>query len=127
MRYVVDSEKSTEKACADLTEAVARHGFGVLHIHDLKKTLNSKGYALDHECRIFEICNPQQALRVLTEDMGLNMALPCRISIYEEGGTTKIGMLRPTEILAALSPSPELAAVAREVEKTSIQIIDEAR
>ena len=127
MRYVVSTEKSVEQASRDLMEAVTRNGFGVLHMHDLKETLHNKGFDLRNQCRIFEICNPQQALRVLTEDMGLNMALPCRISIYEEEGTTKIGMLRPTALLSALSRSPELATVAREVEEVSIRIIEEAR
>ena len=127
MRYVVKTEKSVEQASTDLMDAVTRNGFGVLHTHDLTATLHKKGFDLGNQCRIFEICNPQQALRVLTEDMGLNMALPCRISVYEEEGTTKIGMLRPTALLSALSPSPELATVAREVEDVSIRIIEEAR
>ena len=127
MRYVVSTKKSVEQASRDLVEAVTRNGFGVLHTHDLKATLRNKGFDLHNECRIFEICNPQQALRVLTEDMGLNMALPCRISIYEEDGATKIGMLKPTALLSALSSSTELATVAREVEDISIRIIDEAR
>ena len=127
MRYVVSTEKSVEQASIDLKEAVTRNGFGVLHMYDLKETLHNKGFDLRDQCRIFEICNPQQALRVLTEDMGLNMALPCRISIYEEDGTTKIGMLRPTALLSALSPSPDLATVAREVEDVSVRIIEEAR
>jgi uncharacterized protein (DUF302 family) len=31
--------------------------------------------------------------------MTVNLALPCRISVYEEGGKVKIGMVRPTALL----------------------------
>lgn len=127
MRYVVETEKSPQQAAEDLGAAVKRNDFGVLHIYDLKQTLKSKGFELPHECRIFEICNPKQATEVLTEDMSMNMALPCRISVYEEGGKTKIGMVKPTALLASLSQSRKLMAVAEEVEQKIIQMIDEAK
>jgi uncharacterized protein (DUF302 family) len=40
----------------------------------------------DRECLIFEACQPQQAKMVLEENMSVFTALPCRISIFEEGG-----------------------------------------
>lgn len=116
MRYVVESKKSAANAVEDLRTAVAKHGFGVLHAYDLKETLTSKGYPLDKACHILEVCNPQQASKVLAEDMGMNIALPCRISVYEEDGKTKIATALPTKLLAALSASPALAAVAEDVE-----------
>jgi uncharacterized protein (DUF302 family) len=127
MRYVVDSDKTVEQATADLEAAVLEHGFGVLHTYDLKQTLAKKGVELPQQCRILEVCNPQQAARVLSEDMGMNVALPCRISVYQEGGRTRIGMVRPTALLAGLSDAPGLADVAREVEQATIRMIDQAR
>lgn len=116
MRYVVESKKSPAVAVEDLRAAVAKHGFGVLHAYDLQETLNSKGFPLPHACHILEVCNPQQASKVLAEDMGMNIALPCRISVYEEEGHTKIATALPTKLLAALSASPALATVAEDVE-----------
>ena len=43
MYYIVDSEKSFDQASADLEASVKQNNFGVLHIRDLGKTLNSKG------------------------------------------------------------------------------------
>ena len=80
-----------------------------------------------HECRILDVCNPQQAARVLTADMGMNVALPCRISAYEEGGQTRIGMVKPTAMLASLSDSPELRGVAEDVELAITRMIDSAK
>lgn len=127
MKYVVTSGKSVEQAAADLEAAVKQHGFGVLHTYDLKQTLAGKGVELPHECRILEVCNPHQAARVLSADMAMNMALPCRISVYEEGGETRIGMIRPTALLASLSESPGLRDVAEEVEQATIRMIDDAK
>lgn len=127
MRYVVSSEKSVEQATTDLEEAVRRNGFGILHQYDLKKTLAGKGVELPHECRILDVCNPQQAARVLTADMGMNVALPCRVSVYEEGGQTRIGMVKPTAMLASLSDSLDLQGVAEEVELAITRMIDSAK
>ncbi len=116
MRYIVETNKTPAVAVEDLRTAVAKHGFGVLHAYDLQETLTSKGFPLPHACHILEVCNPAQASKVLTEDMGMNIALPCRISVYEEGGKTKIATALPTKLLAALSAGPALAAVAEDVE-----------
>ena len=127
MYYVVETDKSFDEASADLDSAVKRHGFGVLHIHDLGATLRSKGVAFDEQCKVLEVCNPAQAAKVLSADMRLNMALPCRISVFTDKGKTKIGLIRPVDMLSALSQDAVLAEVAKEVENTTIQMVDEAK
>jgi uncharacterized protein (DUF302 family) len=127
MRYLVRSQKTVEQATADLEAAVKANGFGVLHQYDLRKTLAGKGVDLPHEVRILEVCNPHQAARVLSADMGMNIALPCRISVYEDGGQTWIAMAKPTALLAGLSEAPGLREVAEEVEKATISMIEQAK
>lgn len=127
MYYIVESNKSFNQASTDLSSAVIRHGFGVLHVHDLGTTLRSKGIAFAEECKVFEVCNPGQAARVLSTDMRLNMALPCRISVFTEKGKTKIGLIKPVQMLSALSQDAVLLQVAKEVEDKTIQMVDEAK
>ncbi len=127
MYYIVETDKSFDQASADLDSAVKHHGFGVLHVHDLGTTLRSKGIAFDEQCKVFEVCNPAQAAKVLSTDMRLNMALPCRISVFTDKGKTKIGLIKPVEMLAALSQNAELTQVAQEVENKTIQMVDEAK
>lgn len=127
MYYVVETGKSFAEASAALEKAVQDNGFGVLHVHDLGQALRSKGAAFSEECRVFEVCNPVQAARVLATDMRLNMALPCRISVFTENGVTRIGLIRPVQILSALSTDSELQAIAREVEAATIRMIDQAK
>lgn len=126
MKYVVPTERTVPEAVERLTKALADRKFGVLHVHDLKKTLNGKGVAFSPECQVMEVCNPQQAAKVLSDDIDLNMALPCRVSVFEKDGKVQIGMLSPVEMLGSLSDSPALAEIAAEVEQVLEEAIAEA-
>jgi len=125
--YIVESTKSFDQASADLDSAVKRHGFGVLHVHDLGTTLRSKGIAFAEQCKVFEVCNPGQAAKVLSTDMRLNMALPCSISVSTEKGRTKIGLIKPVQMLSSLSKDAALIEVAKQVEDKTIQMVDDAK
>ena len=126
MYYIVETDKPFEQAAADLDAAVAAHGFGVLHVHDLGGTLRSKGIEFAEQCKVFEVCNPVQAAKVLATDMRLNMALPCRISVFTDNGKTQIGLIKPAQMLSSLSDDPGLVQVAAEVEAKTIQMVDDA-
>lgn len=126
MLYRKETTKPVDQVFADIEAASTAHGFGVLHHYDFKKTLAGKGFPLDNECRVMEICNPRQASEVLAVDMALNMALPCRISIYQDGGKTIVGMIPPTSLLKLVSDDPRIAPAAREVEQAMQKIIEAA-
>ena len=127
MFYVVETGKSFNQASADLEVAIKRHGFGVLHVHDLGATLRGKGVIFEEGCKVLEVCNPEQAAKVLSSDMRLSMALPCRISVFTEKGKTKIGFIEPVQMLSALSRDPELIQVAKEVEEKIIRMVNDAK
>jgi len=127
MKYIVKTTKSVDQACADLEQAVVDNQFGHLCTHDLKATMESKGVDFPHECRILEVCNPHKAKAVLMEDMHINMALPCRISVWEQDGGTLIGTLEPTALLGMFGDTPTLNQVAEDVEQTIKTIIDQAK
>ncbi len=127
MYYIVETNKAFHEAAKDLEAAVTRHGFGVLHIHDLGSTLRTKGIAFNEECKVFEVCNPAQAAKIVSTDMRLNMALPCRISVFTEKGKTKIGLIKPGQMLLTLSQDATLVQVANEVEEQTSKMVDEAK
>lgn len=126
MKEIWTANGSVSEAADRLTTALMQRKFGVLHVHDLKKTLNGKGVPFATECLVLEVCNPNQAAKVLTEDIDLNMALPCRISVYQKEGKTQIGMMSPKAMLAELSDSPALRDVADEVESVLKSAIEES-
>ena len=127
MYYIVETKKSLAQASTDLETAVKNHKFGVLHVHDIAATLRGKGFDFAEECKVFEVCNPGQASKVLANEMRLNMALPCRISVYTEKGKTMIGMIKPEQMLTMLSKDAGLSKIAKEVEADMIKMVDEAK
>ena len=127
MYYLVETDKSFEQASIDLDLAVKNHGFGVLHVHDLGATLRSKGVDFEEQCKVFEVCNPVQAAKVLSADMRLNMALPCRISVFTDKGKTMIGLIKPRQMLSSLSEDAALDKVAEHVENETIKMVDDAK
>ncbi len=126
MFYVVTTEKTFEKAASDLTSAIEDLGFGVLYVHNLGESLRSRDIDFNEECKIFEICNPERASEVLSINMSLNMALPCRISVFTEDNTTKIGIIKSAQMLSSLSDDSALASVANSVEDRIMQMVDKA-
>ncbi len=125
MLIKLPTDKTMLEAAAALHSAVEANHFGVMHVHNLKETMIKKGVDFDRECLVFEVCQPQQAKKVLEQNMSVSTALPCRISIYEEGGKTILATLKPTTLLAMFN-TPQLASVAQEVEDTMVKIMKEA-
>lgn len=119
------TEDSLDDVCQRLPEIAQRHKFGVLGVHDLKEKMVAKGVAFDRECRVFEVCNPQQAKEVLSRAMEISTALPCRISVYREDGRTVLATIKPTKLLT-LFDVPGAEATAKEVESTMTRIMEEA-
>ena len=125
MLIKLSTDKTVTEAAAALHTAVQANHFGVMQVHNLKETMTKKGVEFARECLIFEVCQPQQAKKVLDQNMSVSTALPCRISIYEEGGKTILATLKPTTLLAMFH-TPQLKEVAQEVEDTIIKIMKEA-
>ncbi len=125
MLFEVESTKTIDQVCRDLEKAAMDHKFGVMTVHNLKETMKKKGVEFEKECRIFEVCNPHQAKKVLEKNMEISTALPCRISVFNEGNKVKLATLKPTALILQFN-APELEPVAKEVEETLIQIMKEA-
>ena len=125
MLFQLPTHKNVTEAAAALHIAVEANHFGVMQIHNLKETMTKKGVEFARACLIFEVCQPQQAKKVLDENMSVSTALPCRISIYEDKGQTILATLKPTALLALFN-TPQLTDVAQEVEDAMIKIMREA-
>lgn len=113
-----------ETVCQRLVEVAPQHKFGVLATHNLREKMESKGVPFSRECRVIEVCNPQQAQEVLQQAIEISTALPCRISVYEEGGRTVLATIKPTALLT-LFGVPGAAAAAQGVEDTMVRIMEE--
>jgi len=97
----------------------------VLHVHDVKATLEGKGFKRD-PLKIIEICNAKYANEVLKADVRIALMLPCPISVYEENGKTFISALRP-KVIADFYPEADIKETAEEVDRIVLEIVNEAR
>ena len=125
MLIKMTTRKPLSVTAADLQTAVQKNRFGVMQVHNLKETMAKKGVEFDRECLIYEVCQPQQAKKVLEQSMSVSTMLPCRISLFEESGQTVMATLKPTA-LVKLFNEPKLLPVAQEVEDTLVKIMTEA-
>ena len=125
MTYSQHSSRSSEEVDKRLREAAAKHKFGILHVHDLKQTLQSKGIELGSECKVYDVCNPQAASKALHTEMRVSTVLPCRISIFSENQGCTIATVKPTALLEATGLEG-VATLAQEIEREVLAIVDEA-
>jgi uncharacterized protein (DUF302 family) len=125
MLYVKQAHGSVDDVAERVQSAAAIHRFNILAMHDLKEKLASQGVALALECRVFEMCNALRAKKALEASPAVSTALPMRISVYEDAGRVKVAMIRPLSMLEMIGDR-DLMSLAREVEQTMIDIIDDA-
>lgn len=123
--YTVETSKSFDEAVSAIEAKTKEKGFGVLHIHDVKATLASKGFD-SAPLKIIEICNPRYASEVLKKDIKISLMLPCPISVYVENDKTYISTLRPKAI-SDFYPQAGIDTLAEEVDRIVLSIVDEVK
>ncbi|ARU60320.1 hypothetical protein CBW65_04015 [Tumebacillus avium] len=124
--YTVETTKSVDEAVEAIEASLKNHQFGVLWKLDLPAKLQEKGVDFTTPYRVLEVCNPVEAKRVLEQNLLVGYFLPCKIVIYEESGTTKIGLPKPSAMMGVLQ-DPALEGIAQGVEETLIQAIEAAK
>ncbi|MEE8417995.1 MAG: DUF302 domain-containing protein [candidate division Zixibacteria bacterium] len=125
LAYTTKSKRKFDEAVTRIEEITAAKGFRVLYIHDVKATLQEKGFERG-PFKIIEICNARFAHGVLgiTEDVGLFM--PCKINVYLKDGETVISAVRPS-MIGEFFAEPRLKELAEEVDIIVRSIVDEAK
>jgi uncharacterized protein (DUF302 family) len=122
--YTVDSNKGFDATVAAVEAQSAEKGFRVLVVHDVKATLESKGFARE-PMKIVEICNAKYVDQVLAKDIKIALMLPCPIVIYTQDNKTLISTLRP-RVMADFYPSAGVGVIAAEVDAIVLSIVDGA-
>ncbi|MGI8313650.1 DUF302 domain-containing protein [Halobacillus mangrovi] len=122
--YTVETKKSMDEAVESLEANLMEQKFGVLWNFDLKDKLHEKGLEFEKEFKILEVCNPKEAQRVLNENTLAGYFLPCKMVVYTEDGTTKIGMPKPTSLIQMVEDD-NIQAIAKDIEERLIGCIDQ--
>lgn len=112
-----------EEAVSRTTDALQRHGFGVLTEIDVKQTLRKK---LDVEFRPYRIlgaCNPKMAHKALQAEDKIGLMLPCNVIVQQrEGGEVEVSAVDPVASMQAIE-NPQLGDIAGRVRDMLRQVI----
>lgn len=123
--YTVETDKNIDEASEVLEAQLKEEKFGVLWNFDLKGKLNEKGLEFDRDFRILEVCNPQEAQRVLNQNVMVGYFLPCKMVVYKDGDKTKIGMPKPTSLVTMVDDE-EITNMAEDIEHRLIACMDKS-
>jgi len=102
MIYKIETTTSKETIEKEIEARAKEVGFGVLNTYNFTKILESKGFPIEQEISVFELCNPQGAHNALTNIAEISVYLPCRLSVYEENGKTILATIGFDDILNAV-------------------------
>ncbi|WP_134704395.1 DUF302 domain-containing protein [Ammoniphilus sp. YIM 78166] len=125
--YTVTTDKSIDETVTAVEANLKEHKFGVLWQLDLPAKLQEKGVdSYTTPYRILEVCNPVEAARVLNQNELVGYFLPCKITVYESEGTTKIGLPKPTAMIGLLDDE-QLKAIAKDIEGVLIDVLEKSK
>jgi len=101
MIYTTTTSQSLETVKQELEIKAKEAGFGLLKSYEFKNILEEKGFPIEKDITVFELCNPPGAQQALSEIAAISVYLPCRLSIYEDNGVTTLATIGIEDILNA--------------------------
>lgn len=123
--YTKTTAKNFNSAVKSVEEEIAKAGMRVLHIHDVQKNLEEKGFG-SKPFKIVEFCNAKYASEFLNADIKIGLCMPCKINVYVKNGQTFISGMRPI-VLSQFFPDADLGNKPQEVDRKIQEIIENAK
>ena len=99
MVYTVTTSTDIETVKQELEAKAKEVGFGLLNTYAFKRILEDKGYPIEKDITVYELCNPAGAQQALTYLSEISVYLPCRISVYEDKGVTTLSTIGIEDIV----------------------------
>lgn len=125
--YTVTTNKTVEETIDSLEQNLKENKFGILWQLDIPAKLQEKGVSsFTKPFRVLEVCNPHEAGKVLNINELVGYFLPCKITVYESNGETKIGLPKPTALVGMMD-NEELKEIAKNIEATLIDVLERSK
>lgn len=87
----------------EITQKAKEMGFGILKEYPFKNILQDKGHPIEQDITVYELCNPVAAQAVLSKYPEFSAYLPCRVSLYEENGSTILSTIEIDSMLSSFN------------------------
>jgi len=110
MTYTVTTTTDIETVKEELESKAKEVGFGLLNSYEFKRILEEKGFPIEKDITVFELCNPAGAQQALTYLSEISVYLPCRISLYQENGITTLSTIGLEEIVKTFKVDERFAS-----------------
>jgi len=107
------------------TNALKKHGFGILTQINVKDTLHTKIGVDFRPYLILGACNPKLAYEALTLEDKIGTMLPCNVIVQQhDGGTVEVSAVDPVASMSAIK-NPKLSRVAGQVRELLKQVVSD--
>lgn len=104
-----------ETALQQVTEELAKEGFGILTVIDVQATLKAKLDVDMPAYRILGACNPKLAHQAITAVPDIGLLLPCNVLVREdEEGRVHVDFMDPGTVLGLVN-DPRVDPLAGQV------------
>lgn len=123
--YTLVTNKIFDEAVQDIQDEIIKAGMKVLHIHNVQKDLEEKGFQRN-PLKIIEFCNAKYANDFLNADIKIGLCMPCKINVYVKDEKTYISGMRPI-ILSQFFPQADLGERPKEIDQIILNIINNAK
>ena len=115
MFFELTTNRSIDDVISSLQELVLASGFSILHQYEFFAILEGKGFPIDSQVWTFELCRASMASKILTHYPLFSVMMPCRISVFEDAGTTHIATMDMMPMLEAIKEKTELYDEAKDL------------
>ena len=102
MIYKITTTKPLDVVKQELEAHSKESGFGVIGSYEFKKILEKKGFPIEKDITVYELCNPHAAQEALMSMPEISVYLPCRLSLYEESGKTVLATIDINDIMKSM-------------------------
>lgn len=106
--YKISSKLPIEKVTEKVPAACEQHKFALLQTYVYHDIVAGKGFPIDREVYIYEICQAKTAAGMLIGFPHFSIFMPCKLAIYENNDETVISTMNMGAVLDAIRSNTEL-------------------
>lgn len=106
--YKISSKLPIKKIHEKVPAACEQYKFALLQTYVYHDIVAGKGFPIDREVYIYEICQAKTAAGMLSDFPHFSLFMPCKLALYENNGETVIATMNMGAVLDAVRSNSEL-------------------